>query len=98
MNTLLESLFDKYHLSEKQRYEIHQMYWFLTPEKKVDLMNNFEVLAMKLQAITDEINLERWILVESAIANITNVIRRVEKEEKDKKIKKQIEQLKQTLS
>ena len=42
MNVILEKLFEKYNLGEKDRYEINQIYDFLTPEKKIKLVENFE--------------------------------------------------------
>ena len=63
VNTLLEKLFEKYNLSEKDKYEIRQIYDLLPPDKKQNLLNNFEVLVLRLERINKEINLERRILI-----------------------------------
>jgi hypothetical protein len=63
MNTQLEKLFEQYHLSEKNRYEINQIFWLLPINRQHNLINNFDVLAVKLNQIETEINLERRILI-----------------------------------
>lgn len=63
MNTRLEMLFEKHHVSKKDRYEINQIFWLLPPEKKQNILNNFDILAFRLEHINKEINLERRILV-----------------------------------
>lgn len=63
MNTRLEMLFDKHNISEKDRYEINQIFWLLPSEKKLNILNGFEKLAFKLEQINKEIDLERRILV-----------------------------------
>lgn len=98
MNTLLENLFEKYNLSDKQRYEIRQFYSFLPTQKKVNLINNFDTMALKLESIADEVRQEREILVDNALSNVLQVIETVKKEQKEKKVKKQIDELKKTLS
>ena len=63
MNTRLEILFEKYNVSLKDRYEINQIFWLLPTGKKINILNNFEILALRLEQINSEINLERRILV-----------------------------------
>ncbi len=63
MNTHLEKLFEKYNISEKDRYDINQIFWLLPLDKKQNLLNNFERLSFKIEQINKEINLERRILV-----------------------------------
>ncbi len=63
MNTKLQDLFEEYRISEKDRYEINQIFWLLPPDKKQNLLRNFPTLAFRLEQINKEINLERRILV-----------------------------------
>lgn len=97
MNTLLESLFDTYKVSPKDRYEIRQIYELLSAEKKVNLMNNFEALALKLEKISRDVEQEKEILVWSAITRIENVIELVKQKKQKKVVRSKIENLKQTL-
>lgn len=63
MNTRLEKLFEIYNFSEKNKYEINQIFWLLPMKKQQNLLNNFNVFAFKIQQINKEINLERRILI-----------------------------------
>ena len=86
MNTLLEKLFEQYHISPKDRYEINQIYGLLPTEKKQNLLNNFEALSIRLNKIEEDLNLEREILVWSALQKIKNTIERVKRKELKKNI------------
>jgi hypothetical protein len=63
MNILLEQYFDKYDLSEKDRYEIRQIFQLLPLEKKQNILDNFDVLVLKIKKLQDDIKLEQEILI-----------------------------------
>lgn len=63
MNTQLEKLFERYNVSEKDKYEIRQIYWLLPMQKQQNILNNFELLYIRLEQTHKEIDLERRILV-----------------------------------
>lgn len=63
MNTRLEKLFEIYNISEKDKYEINQIFWLLPINKQQNLLNNFNTFATRLEQINKEINLERRILI-----------------------------------
>jgi hypothetical protein len=63
MNVLLEQYFDKYDLSEKDRYEIRQIFQLLPLEKKQNILDNFDVLVLKIKKLQDDIKLEQEILI-----------------------------------
>jgi hypothetical protein len=63
MNTQLEKLFAQYYLSQKDQYEIRQIYNLLPIHKQHNLLQNFPILAMKLNKIQEELREEREILV-----------------------------------
>jgi hypothetical protein len=63
MNTLLKALFEKYRVSEKNKYEILQIWSLLPDVKKQNILSNFEALAIKLQSIEEELNTEKEILL-----------------------------------
>lgn len=81
MNTLLEQLFEKYGLSEKDRYEIRQIFRLLPDDKKSNLIANFEVLNFKIEKINKDIEVEKEILIWSAVTDIHNTIERVKRKE-----------------
>jgi len=86
MNTLLQKLFDKYSLSPKDRYEINQIFTLLPIDKKQNILNNFDLLALKLNKIEQDIKIERQILVWDALQNIKNAIEKAKREEFKKQI------------
>jgi hypothetical protein len=63
MNVLLEQYFGKYDLSEKDRYEIRQIFQLLPLEKKQNILDNFDVLVLKIKKLQDDIKLEQEILI-----------------------------------
>lgn len=63
MNTQLEKLFDIHDVSEKDRYEINQIFWLLPSNKKFNILKNFDLFASRLKFIHKEIDLERRILI-----------------------------------
>lgn len=94
MNTRLEILFDKYGISEKDRYEISQFYWLLPDIKKQNLINNFEYLASKIKVIENDISIERDILMTNSLDKIRQTIEFVKKEKLWDKVKEEIDYLK----
>jgi hypothetical protein len=63
MNTRLELLFQKYNVSEKDKYEINQIFWLLPPDKQQNILKNFEIMIFRFEQIYKEVNLERRILI-----------------------------------
>ena len=94
MNTRIETLFEKYNLSAKNRYEIEQMYWLLPDFKKKSLINNFEVFLSKFNYIEDSIQKEKEILLWKSVDKIRDSILLKRKEKIDEKIKDEINLLK----
>jgi len=86
MNTLLQRYFDKYDLSKKDKYEINQIFGLLPVDKQQNLLNNFDLLAIRLNKIEEDIRIEREILVWDALYNIKNAIERAKKEDLKKQI------------
>lgn len=70
MNIKLELLFKQYHVWEHDRYEINQIFEFLPPEKKKNLLNNFEALAKKLHSIHETIKIEQEILIVDVLSDV----------------------------
>lgn len=94
MNTRIETLFEKYNLSAKNRYEIEQMYLLLPDFKKKNLINNFEFFLSKFNYIEDSIQKEREILLWDSVDKIRNSILQKRRQKIDEKIKDEINLLK----
>lgn len=80
MNIFLEKLLDKFELSEKDKYEIKQIFDFLPNYKKQNIIKNFEELSKKIKKIEEDINIEREVLVWETLKEIKNVIETVKSE------------------
>lgn len=74
MNILLEKYFEKYGISEKDRYEINQIFQLLPPEKKQDILDNFENLIFKIKKVQEDIKIEQEILIWDAVSKIRNAV------------------------
>jgi len=94
MNEYLKTLFEKYKLSEKDRYEILQIYSFLSDDKKQNLINNFETVVLKIQKIEKTLELEKEILIWDSVERVRNSILEKRKQKIDEQIKKEIDLLK----
>jgi len=74
MNTRLELLFEKHKISQKDKYEINQIFWLLPFSKQQNILDNFDKLISKFNKINKEINIEREILIWDEVNNIKNII------------------------
>ena len=94
MNTKLEKLFEKYNFSQKDRFEISQIFFLLTEERKQNLLKNFDDLAFSINKINSDIDTEKDILIWSAVEKIKNSILEERKNKIDENIKDEINSLK----
>jgi len=63
MNTQLQTLFETYNLSEKDRYDIAQIFSLLPSDKQQNLLRNFPTLAARLKQIEESMKQEQEILL-----------------------------------
>ncbi len=94
MNTKLEKLFEKYNFSQKDRFEISQIFFLLTEERKQNLLKNFDEFALSINKINSDIDTEKDILIWSAVEKIKNSILEERKNKIDENIKDEINSLK----
>lgn len=92
INTKLEKLFEKYNFSQKDRFEISQIFFLLTEDRKQKLISNFDDFAFSVLKINSDIELEKEILIWDAVEQIKQSILNERKNNFD--IKKQINDLK----
>lgn len=97
MNPALARLFEKHHISPKDRYEINQIFGLLPDEKKQNLLRNFWVLALKLQKIEQDLDAEREILLPSSIEKLRKAMDAAEKRLAQESAQKEMETLKQNM-
>ncbi len=75
MNTKLKTLFEKYEISDKDKYEINQIFNIISDEKKHLILTNFELLAQKIKKIEEEIMLEQSILLDNILPDIKSLLK-----------------------
>lgn len=75
MNVILEKLLQNEHLSDKDRYEIRQIFEVVTVEKKQSILNNFDKIVWAIIKIKKDLYTEQEILLGKALSNIERNIR-----------------------
>jgi hypothetical protein len=73
MNTQLQKLFEKARLSDKDKYEINQIFWLLPLDKQQNILDNFDALVFRLEQMYKEIELERRILIWDIFTDVKNL-------------------------
>lgn len=76
MNLILEEKLEKSLLSKKDIYEIKTFFIFLTEEKKINFINNFDNIVFKILKIEQDLKQSQEILLWKAISNIENAIKK----------------------
>lgn len=86
INTKLEKLFEKYNFSQKDRFEISQIFFLLTEDRKQKLLSNFDNFAFQVKKINSDIEIEKEILIWDAVEKIKQSILNNRKNETKSKI------------
>jgi len=81
MNTRLEKLFAEYSLTHKDRYEISQIYRFLSPSKRQNLIDNFENIVANINNLRQEIGMEQEVLLWDTLTNIEEQVSEMKKKQ-----------------
>jgi len=75
LNTLFEKLLTESNLSEKDRYDIKQIFYLLPDEKKQRLMSNFQALCHNIDCINRDVAIEQKILFENLITDLDQILK-----------------------
>lgn len=75
MNVLLEKLLENKLLSDKDRYEIRQIFNFVDDKKKLNILNNFNTILSSIAKIKIELREQQEMLLWKAISNIEKSIK-----------------------
>lgn len=63
MNTQLQKLFESSNLSDKDKFEINQIFELLPLDKKQNILNNFHVLTFRIEQMQKQALIEQEILL-----------------------------------
>jgi len=80
MNLILENKLQNSMLSEKDKYEIRNFFIFLTDEKKINLIHNFDIVISSILKIHQDLKQQQMILLWKTISNIENNIKNAQYE------------------
>lgn len=97
MNVRLEKLFLQHHLSYKDCYEIQQIYQFLSPTKRQNLIDNFDVIVQNIQKLKHDIGLEQEVILWEAFTEIEQTVSQIQKKQIHRSTSHTIEHLKRTI-
>lgn len=75
MNIILEKLLTNEILSDKDRYEIRQIFDILSDEKKQNILKNFDKMILSISKIKHELRENQEILLWKAISNIERTLK-----------------------
>jgi len=76
INTKLETLLLNSVFSNKDRYEIRQIFNLCSIEKKQNILNNFDIIIQKISKIKQDLKENQTILLWKAISNIEEAIKK----------------------
>jgi len=76
MNTQLQKLFKKAELSDKDKFEINQIFELLPPEKQQNVLDNFDRMIFNIKQKQKEIELERRILIWDIFNNVRELYKK----------------------
>jgi len=85
MNIRLEKLFLENNLSQKDCYEIRQIYDFLPTKKRQNLIDNFDVIVWEITKLQKEIWFEQEVLLWKSLRNIEEKVATMRKRQISKK-------------
>ena len=75
MNVLLEKLLENDLLTEKDRYEVRQIFQVVDDRKKQNILNNFDKILSGIAQIKIEMREQQEILLGKAVSNIERALR-----------------------
>ncbi len=75
MNVLLEKLLENDLLTQKDRYEIRQIFQVVDERKKQNILNNFEKILSSIAQIKIEMREQQEILLGKAVSNIERALK-----------------------
>lgn len=97
MNIILEQLLQNVLLSDKEKYEIRQIFMIVSEEKKQNIINNFDKILIWIALIKKELREQQEILLWKAIANIEKSLKTARNNGIKKATSSSIKNLKQTI-
>jgi hypothetical protein len=80
INVAFEDMLNTCNLSEKDRYEIRQIFYMLSPKKQQNIINNFNIMVERINKFKQDIEEQQKILLEKAAEKLDDIVLQTEKE------------------
>lgn len=96
-NTQLEKLFAQHGFSLKDRHDFMQIFSLLPDHKKTRVVDNFEEIAMRMNVLKDELQVQQEILFGETLQNIEEKLEKMKKKQVISKAQADISNLKSVL-
>lgn len=97
MDQKIELIFQKYRISQKDRYEFLQIYMLLSPEKKVSMLENFDSIYQEIEWLKQELAVEQEFLFGKTLESIEQQVYEMKKQALAWKTWNEVQELKHTL-
>jgi len=80
INVAFEDMLNSCNLSEKDRYEIRQIFYMLSPKKQQNIINNFNIMVDRINKFKEDIEEQQKVLLEKAASQLDDIVLQTEKE------------------
>lgn len=80
INIAFEDMLKTCGLSDKDRYEIRQIFYMLSAHKQHNIINNFNIMVDRINRFKDDIEEQQKILLEKAASQLDDIVLQTEKE------------------
>ncbi len=80
INVAFEDMLKTCGLSDKDRYEIRQIFYMLSPQKQQNIINNFNIMVDRINKFKEDIEEQQKILLETAASKLDDIVLQTQKE------------------
>lgn len=80
INVAFEDMLKTCNLSEKDRYEVRQIFYMLSPKKQQNIINNFNIMVDRINKFKKDIEEQQKYLLEKAAKKLDDIVLQTEKE------------------
>jgi hypothetical protein len=80
INIAFEDMLKTCGLSDKDRYEIRQIFYMLSPQKQQNIISNFNIMVDRINKFKEDIEEQQKILLKTAASKLDDIVLQTQKE------------------
>gem|GEM_PF-6358690 len=80
INVAFEDMLKSCSLSDKDCYEIRQIFYMLSRQKQQNIINNFNIMVDRINKFKEDIEEQQKILLESAASKLDDIVLQTQRE------------------